>query len=63
MFSLNMIQTSTFFSVLIHNISSYMCVCVCMYMETHSSILAGESYGQRSLVGCSSWGHKETWLR
>ena len=31
MFSLNMIQTSTFFSVLIHNISSYMCVCVYVY--------------------------------
>ena len=28
-------------------------------METHSSILAGKSYGQRSLVGCSLWGHKE----
>ena len=28
-------------------------------MATHSSILAGESYGQRSLVGYSPWGHKE----
>ena len=36
-------------------------------MATHSSILAwrvpwteepGESHGQRSLVGCSPWGHK-----
>ena len=25
---------------------------------THSSILAGESHRQRSLVGCSLWGHK-----
>ena len=31
-------------------------------MATHSSILAGESHGQRSLVGsdCSRWGHKES---
>ena len=28
-------------------------------METRSSFLAGKSYGQRSLVGCSLWGHKE----
>ena len=28
-------------------------------MTTHSSILAGESHGQRSLAGCSAWGHKE----
>ena len=28
-------------------------------MVTHSSILAGESHGQRSLVGYSPWGHKE----
>ena len=28
-------------------------------MATHSSILAGKSYGQRSLVGYSMWGHKE----
>ena len=27
-------------------------------MATHSSILAGESHGQRSLVGYSPWGHK-----
>ena len=27
-------------------------------MVTQSSILAGESHGQRSLVGCSPWGHK-----
>ena len=26
---------------------------------THSSILAGESHGQRSLAGYSSWGCKE----
>ena len=26
-------------------------------MATHSSILAGDSHGQRSLVG--PWGHKE----
>ena len=26
---------------------------------THSSILAGESHEQRSLVGNSSWGRKE----
>ena len=29
-------------------------------MATHSSILAGESHGQRSLEGYSSWGHKES---
>jgi len=28
-------------------------------MATHSSILAGEFHGQRSLVGYSSWGRKE----
>ena len=28
-------------------------------MAIHSSILAGESHGQRSLVGYSLWGHKE----
>ena len=28
-------------------------------MATHSSILAGKSYGQRSLVGYSPWGRKE----
>ena len=28
-------------------------------MATHSSILAGESHGQRSLVGYSPWGHRE----
>ena len=27
-------------------------------METHSSILAGKSLGQRSLVGYSPWGRK-----
>ena len=27
-------------------------------MATHSSLLAGKSYGQRSLAGYSSWGHK-----
>ena len=27
-------------------------------MATHSSILAWESHGQRSLVGYSPWGHK-----
>ena len=26
---------------------------------THSRILAGESHGQRSLVGCSPWSRKE----
>ena len=31
-----------------------------MEMETHSSILAGKSHGQRSLAGCSSWGCKES---
>ena len=25
---------------------------------THSSILSGESHGQRRLVGCSPWGDK-----
>jgi len=29
-------------------------------MATHSSILPGKSHGQRSLVGCSPWGHKES---
>ena len=29
-------------------------------MATHSSTLAGKSHGQRSLVGCSPWGHKES---
>jgi len=28
-------------------------------MATHSSILARESHGQRSLAGYSSWGRKE----
>jgi len=28
-------------------------------MATHSSVLAGESQGQRSLVGCRLWGHTE----
>ena len=29
-------------------------------MATHSSTLAGESHGQRSLVGYSPWGPKES---
>ena len=29
-------------------------------MATHSSILAWKNHGQRSLVGCSPWGHKES---
>ena len=29
-------------------------------MATHSSILAGKSHGQRSLVGCCPWGRKES---
>ena len=29
-------------------------------MGTHSSILAGKSHGQRSLVGYSPCGHKES---
>jgi len=28
-------------------------------VATHSSILAGEFHGQRSLAGCSPWGCKE----
>ena len=28
-------------------------------MATHSSILAGEFHGQKSLAGYSPWGHKE----
>ena len=28
-------------------------------MATHSSILAGKSHGQRSLVGYSPWGRKQ----
>ena len=29
-------------------------------MATHSSTLARESHGQRSLEGCSPWGRKES---
>ena len=29
-------------------------------MATHSSILAGKSHGQRSLVGYSPWSYKES---
>ena len=29
-------------------------------MATYSSMLAWESQGQRSQVGCSPWGHKES---
>ena len=29
-------------------------------MATHSIFLPGESHGQRSLVGYSPWGHKES---
>ena len=29
-------------------------------MATHSNILSGESHGQRSLVGYSPWGGKES---
>ena len=29
-------------------------------MESHSSILFGESHGQRSLTVYSPWGHKES---
>ena len=29
-------------------------------MATHSSILPGESPGQRSWEGCSPWGHRES---
>ena len=28
-------------------------------MATHSSILAGESHRQRTLLGYNPWGHKE----
>ena len=28
-------------------------------VATHSSILGGKSHRQRSLAGCSPWGHKE----
>ena len=31
-------------------------------MATHSSILAWEIHGQRSLVGYSPWGHKRVGL-
>ena len=31
-----------------------------MEMETHSSILAWKSHGQRNFVGYSPWGHKES---
>ena len=53
--------------------SIYVCVCVCMYtIEYYSAIegrrqwhptpvlLPGKSHGQRSLVGCSPWGRKES---
>ena len=29
-------------------------------MATPSEFLPGESHGQRSMVGCSPWGHKES---
>ena len=29
-------------------------------MATHSSVLAGESQGQGSLVGCLPWGHTQS---
>ena len=29
-------------------------------MATHLDILPGESHGQRSLMGYSPWGHKES---
>ena len=29
-------------------------------MATHSSILSGQSHGQRALEGYSPWGHKES---
>ena len=29
-------------------------------MASHSSILPGESHGQRSLAGCSPWGCRES---
>ena len=29
-------------------------------MEAHSRILPGEFHGQKSLVGYSPWGHKES---
>ena len=29
-------------------------------MATHSRILAGQSHGQKSMVVCSPWGHKES---
>ena len=29
-------------------------------MATHSSVLAGESQGQRSLVGCRLWGRTDS---
>ena len=29
-------------------------------MATRSGILPGKSRGQRSVVGCSPWGHKES---
>ena len=32
-------------------------------MATHSRILAWKFHGQRSLVGCGPWGHKELNVR
>ena len=32
-------------------------------MATHSLFLPGQFHGQRSLVGCRLWGHKESDMR
>ena len=42
------------------------CVCVCVYKywrrqwQPTPVLLPGKSHGQRSLVGCSPWGHEES---
>ena len=34
--------------------------CICLQWQPTPVFLPGESHGQRSLVGYSSWGHKES---
>ena len=44
---------------------SVLCVCVYIYIwrrqwQPTPVLLPGKSHGQRSLVGCNPWGHKES---
>jgi len=41
-------------------LGSYLVLILEEEMATHSSIMSGEYHGQRSLVGYSPWGHKES---